>query len=142
MRLGISRYRTRHTIIMLTGTVPFIIWSFQTRSIWPEFFLAVYLLSGVFVFSVLIGYPGSGNSWFWIPFLIFSALHCVILGVFTLGALAIVLTGVRPPTAMLFGFLLTAMGIEALIWTRLMQRFLLKHGRSKKKNHTSRLQHG
>jgi hypothetical protein len=142
MRLGISRYRTRHTIIMLTGAVPFIIWSFRTRSIWPEFFLAAYLLSGVFVLSVLIGYPGPGNSWFWTPFLIFSALHCGILGVFTLGTLAIVFTGVRPPTAMLFSFLLTAMGIEALAWTRLMQRFLLKHGRSKKKNHTSRLQHG
>src|SRR5262249_25307194 len=135
-------YRTRHTLIMLIGAVPFIIWSFQSRSIWPEFFLAAYLLTGVFVLSVLIGYPGPGNSWFWIPLLIFLALHCAILGVFTFGAFAIALTRIKPPTAMLFGSLLSAMGLEALIWTRLMQRWLLKYGSSKKKNHASRLQHG
>jgi len=142
-KVQVFDYKPHHMVLVVIGVIPFFIWRFYSHSIWPEFFAAAYLLTGVFALSVLIGYPGPDSRWFWKPVSLLCLLHCVFLAAFTFGAFTIDVTGIKPPTAMLFSLVITTMGVESVVWIRLMNKFLSRYGVSAKRRdpHRTRILH-
>jgi hypothetical protein len=66
------------------------------------------------------------------PVALMVILHIALLSALGVGALAIVGKGVKPPTAMFFGFVIVAMYVEGWGILRLLERFL---NRAKHQDH-------
>jgi hypothetical protein len=58
-----------------------------------------------------------------------TIVHVTLLSLLVLGALAVITTGVRPPTAMLFGLVVLLTAVEAWAALRLIERFLTNESR-------------
>lgn len=113
-------------VLIGLGALPFLIWSFASRAIWPEVFVAAYLLTAFVFLTLMIGYPGPGSRWYWRLVAIMVTIHVVVLSMFALGALTIVTTGIKPPTMMFFGLVISIMTAEAWVALRLIQKFSQK----------------
>src|ERR1700726_3228022 len=98
----VYRYRAMHMVFVGIGAVPFVIWRFASHSVWPDASVAAYLLTALLLLTLWNGYPGPGSAWYWKPVALMILLHTVVLTTLSIGALTIVNTGIRPPTAMFF----------------------------------------
>ena len=92
MHISGYRYRRMHMALVGFGALPFVIWSFRTRSVWPEFATAAYLVTAALALTLLIGYPGPRSGWYWKVFGWTLVLHAAVLSMLAAGALAVVTT--------------------------------------------------
>lgn len=118
------RYRTIHMVYVGLGALPFVIWRFRSHSIWPDVFVAAYLLTAWLFLTLMIGYPGAGNRWYWKPVAVMFGFHSVLLSMLTMGAVAVLDTGIKPPTALLFTLVILLLAMESWIALRVIERFL------------------
>lgn len=118
-------------------TLPFVIWRFRSHTIWPEASVAAYLLTAWLLLTLMIGYPGPGNRWYWKPVAVMVILHTAVLSGLTIGAVAIIHTGVKPPIAMFFGLLVVVLAMESWIAMRLFANFLNKATRRANRGSTA-----
>lgn len=124
MHISGYRYRRMHMALVGFGALPFVIWSFRTRSVWPEFATAAYLVTAALALTLLIGYPGPRSGWYWKVFGWTLVLHAAVLSMLAAGALAVVTTGVKPPVVTLFGLAILAMAGESWVALRLIAGFM------------------
>lgn len=117
-------YRRMHMAFVGIGALPFVIWRFRSNSIWPDASVAAYLLTAWLILTLMNGYPGPGSRWYWKPVVLMAILHLGVLSVLTMGAVAIVSTGMKPPTVMFFGLVTLALVMESWVALRLIERFL------------------
>lgn len=116
-------YRSSHSVLIVLGAMPFVIWRFRVASIWPDYFVIVYFLTAYLVLGLRVGYPGPKNHWYWKAILASAVLHCVVLLALTMGVLAIVASGIKPPTLMLFGLSAVILLIQSQARVRFFQVF-------------------
>jgi len=110
-------------ILLFLGSVPFIIWKFRSRSVWPDMSVVSYLMTGIVFLWVKIAYPGPGNVWYWKSVLGVTTLHCIVISLLVAVAVLIDITGVKPPTAMFFLFGTSVTGLEVHVHSKLVARF-------------------
>lgn len=106
------------------GALPFVVWRFGTRNIWPDVSIATYLLTAFLFLTLLNGYPGRRTGWYWKFVTIMIFAHLIVLSTFVIGAFAIVGTGIKPPTAILFGLVIVILAVESRVALRLIRMFL------------------
>lgn len=105
------------------GSVPFLVWKYEAQGIWPVLSLGLYVTTAILLLWIRIGYPGSGNPWYWKSVVPIIALHALTALMLTAAALAIDITGVKPPTRMFFGFVTGVLPFELYVHQRLVSRF-------------------
>jgi hypothetical protein len=113
-------------VLIALGALPFIIWKFRSHEMWPDISVSAYLLTACLVLTLINGYPGRGSGWYLKLVAFMVMLHIAVLSSFILGALAMVAAGIKPPTAMFFGFVTFVLVIESWVALRLIERFLTK----------------
>jgi hypothetical protein len=118
------RYRSSHMVLIGVGAVPFVIWEFRSRGMWPEFSVSAYLLTAFLILTLINGYPGPGSRWYWKPVAIMTTVHFALLSVFLSGALAIVARGMKPPAAMFFSVVIAVLALESWAALRVIAMFL------------------
>jgi len=109
--------------LIVLGATPFVIWRFRVTSIWPDYFVIVYFLTALLILGLRVGYPGPGNPWYLKAILASAVVHGIVVFAFTISALVIVASGIRPPTLMLFGFAAVALIIQSQARVRFFQLF-------------------
>ena len=72
-------YRRLHMVFVGLGALPFVIWRFRSYTIWPDASVAAYLLTAWLLLTLMIGYPGPGNRWYWKPVAFMVMLHTAVL---------------------------------------------------------------
>jgi hypothetical protein len=132
-----SGYRTFYTILIAIGTIPFFVWRFKSKTIWPELSLGVYVLTAYQVLMSFLDYPGAGNKWYWKAVVAATALHCLVVSAIGAAGLAISMEGIRPPTGVLFTLITAALGMQA--WARV--RFFVMFDDESQARHKSRNHH-
>jgi hypothetical protein len=113
-----------HMVLIGLGALPFVVWRFSTRNIWPDVSVAAYLLTAFLFLTLLNGYPGRRSRWYWKVVTIMVIVHLVVLSMFVFGAFTIVATGIKPPTAMFFGLVIVILAVESWVSLRLIRMFL------------------
>jgi hypothetical protein len=118
------RYLRMHMVLVGLGALPFVVWRFSTRNIWPDVSVAAYLLTAVLFLTLLNGYPGHGSRWYWKLVTVMVIVHIVVLSLFVLGTFTIVAAGIKPPTAMFFGLVIVILAVESWVALRVIRMFL------------------
>jgi hypothetical protein len=113
-----------HMVLVGLGAVPFVVWRFGTRNIWPDVSVAAYLLTAFLFLTLLNGYPGLRSRWCWKLVSIMVIVHLVVLSMFVLGTFTIVSKGIKPPTAIFFGLVIVILAVESWVALRLVRMFL------------------
>jgi len=111
-------------VLVGLGALPFVVWRFGTRNIWPDVSVAAYLLTAFLFLTLLNGYPGLRSRWYWKLVSIMVIVHLVVLSMFVLGAFTIVSKGIKPPTAIFFGLVIVILAVESWVALRLVRMFL------------------
>jgi len=110
-------------VLIGLGALPFVVWRFATRNIWPDVSVAGYLLTAFLFLTLLNGYPGAKSRWYWKLVTIMVIVHLVVLSMFVLGAFTIVDTAIKPPTALFFGLVIVILVAESWLALRLIRVF-------------------
>ena len=124
-------YRASQSIAIFVGAIPFVVWRFCVYTIWPDYSVIVYLLTAYLILGLRVGYPGPGNLWYWKSILASVVLHCIA---FTIGAVAIVATRIKPPTLVFFGVGTVILIMESQARVRFFQIFSPKTGPAGKRH--------
>jgi hypothetical protein len=116
-------YRRLYTVLIGLGAIPFVIWRFRSRGVWPDFSVAVYLMTAYTVLMLVIEYPGPGNRWYWKPVVLSTGLNGMLVFGLGMGAFVISITGMKPPTVMFFGLVAVIMALQSWLRLRLFIAF-------------------
>ena len=122
-----TRNRGRGTYVLICcGAAILVMWRIYAHkhSIWPDFFLQAYLLTGGLFGILLIGdYPPVGSRWYWKSMLPIFVLHTAV--VFGLLGLTVQMAplNLQLPTRMIYGFVGAAVVVEWWISLRVIELF-------------------
>jgi hypothetical protein len=113
-------------VLIACGAVPLVVWRMyaHTQSMWPDFFLRAYLLTGVLFGILLIGdYPRPGTRWFWKSMIPIFVMHGLILAALLNISVQATPLDLQLPTRMIYGLVGVVVVLEWWLCLRIISMF-------------------